>query len=106
MIFLRHSYPSPFWAYNSTHSTSYKREIKEDSIEVTIELPGVDKEEIALDYLSEKLSVNITIESKNINNDIYLANQVDPEAITAKLDKGVLTITAPIKNDNRRIKIE
>lgn len=101
-----YNYPTPLWAYDNTSGPTFKREIKDDKIEVEIELPGVDKEDIVLNYLSEKLSINISIESKRINKDIYLANQVDHEAITAKLDKGILTIVAPIKTNNRKISIE
>jgi len=100
------TYPNAFWTYSNTAAPTFKREIVGDNVEVEIELPGVDKKDISLNYLSEKLSVNLSIESKGIDNDIYLANQVDPETIEAKLDKGILTIVCPIKTNNRKINIE
>lgn len=100
------TYPSPFWTYSNTSGLTYQREIVGDNIEVTIELPGMDKEDISLNYLSEKLSINLSIESKAIDQDIYLANQIDPEAITAKLEKGILKIVCPIKTNNRKISIQ
>ena len=100
------TYPNAFWSYSNTSSSTYKREVVGNNVEVEVELPGVDKKDISLNYLSEKLSVNLTIESKSIDTDIYLANQVDPEAIEAKLDKGILKIVCPIKTNNRKISIE
>ena len=98
-------YPKPEWVYSNTSGPTLKRETVGDNIEVEVELPGVDKADISLNYLSEKLSVNLTVESKSIDTDIYLANQVDPEAIEAKLEKGILKIVCPIKTNNRKISI-
>ena len=100
--------PGVFWEQNYTYPSyaAYKRVINDNNVEIEIALPGVGKEDISLNYLSEKLSINITVESKGIDKDIYISNQVDPEAIEATLDKGLLKIVAPIKTNNIEIKIK
>ena len=100
-----YNYPHPFFRFVNTSAPVYKQEEKDDKITIEIQLPGVAKEEIAIKYNSESRHINVTVPEK-IDQSIYLYRQINPDGIKAKLDLGVLTITAPILNTDRDIKID
>lgn len=99
-------------------------EEKEDEYVLEAELPGVDKEQIKLELEDERLTIAVSreenkdIEEKNfihkerrissMQRCVYLEN-IDDQAIKAKLDNGILTINVQKKekiSDIKAIEIE
>lgn len=112
-------------AFNHSMNGSFKVDVKENDKNYTIEadLPGINKEEIALDYNNGTLyiAVNHNEEVKKDNKEyihrerrvesmqrgIYVGD-IDIKGIDAKLEKGVLHITVPkveVAEDKYRIEI-
>lgn len=98
-------YPKPFWDYTNHSAYSYKREERDGNIVTEIQVPGKQKEDIEIKYSSENRSYTITIDGREYSSQIYLIKQINPELITATLELGILTITAPILNSDKVIKI-
>ena len=99
----------------STGNTSgaYRYET-EDSYRLRIDLPGFTREEITLTLEKNEL----TIEAKSVQEDPFnaefqrtyqLAENTDPDGITAKLENGVLDLTfkklAPNEPESKTITI-
>ena len=101
----------------STHS--FPVDIKEDSNALTLEaeLPGVNKEEISIDYenniLSIKINQNNTTDSTNntpIHQERYSKNatrsfkvgEINFTQATAKHTNGILTITLPKSEEKKK----
>jgi HSP20 family protein len=88
-------------------------------LEITVEAPGVDQKDIKIDVDDNVLTVSGEKKSETEKKDanyrvservygsfrrsIMLPTNVDAEKITASMDKGVLTITAP-KNGKSQTK--
>ena len=91
---------------------------------IEAELPGVNKDEVSLDLRDGTLSIAVNREeSKNEENKNYIHRErrvssmsrsvylgdVDADAVSAKLDNGVLKVSVPIKtpvDNSRRIEIQ
>ena len=96
------------WVYNyTTFQNRASFHVTEEKDKVTIEcnLPGIAKEEIELDYHGDKLKLHIFVKDK-VDKDIWFTTAIDEENIEARLDLGVLKITAPILNSSKRIQIK
>ena len=77
----------------------------DNEFDITMDVPGVDKKNIDISFNDDVLTVNVKYEKKNdkknysvkerfysnTSRSFYLEN-ANPEAITAKLDNGVLNI--------------
>ena len=100
-------YPHSFYkSYNWTSPyRSYKVEEKDNKIIAEIELPGVDRDKIDVSYQSETGSIRVEVKD-GPSFDVLLSRRIDADAITAELDKGVLTIESPILNTDKRIEIK
>lgn len=99
----------PFHNYNTTGGYVYYTERKGDNYHISINLPGVNKEEIELSYGSDRLygeKFNIKVPNKNIDRDIFLDHPVDPDKADITLDLGVLNITAPLIDTMRKLAIK
>ena len=64
-----------------------------DSYEVTVEVPGVTKEEIKLSATEERLNIETTGERK-YTKELSFEDSINPEKIDATFRNGVLTIKA------------
>jgi len=89
------------------------RDLEKEYI-VDVDVPGINKEEIEVHFENERLFINVNkVEEKedenngyvhrertslNASRSIYLKD-VDPKQFTAKLDNGVLSITAKKAED-------
>jgi len=98
-------FPRPFWYYTNSSAYTYKQEEINGSIVTEIQTPGKQKEDIEIKYSSENRSYTITIDGREYSSQIYLSRQINPELITATLELGILTITAPILDSDKVIKI-
>ena len=81
---------------------------RDDSVSVTIEMPGVEKEHIDLDVDSTKLTVKVDNPDRRYHKTIELPCKVDEESVKATFKNGVLDIglTKTEESRSRRIKIE
>ncbi len=114
------------WLSGRRAREGFKLDVQRSDKEYLIEaeLPGVNKEEVSLDLRDGTLSIavnreeNVNEEKKNyihrerrvssMSRSVYLGD-VDANAVSAKLDNGVLKITVPVKTpvDNTcRIEIQ
>jgi HSP20 family protein len=64
----------------------------EDSISITLEIPGVDKDEIELRVEEDKVSINVDTSQRNYFKEIPLKARVDPKTSKATYKNGVLDI--------------
>ncbi|MFP4179822.1 MAG: Hsp20/alpha crystallin family protein [Spirochaetaceae bacterium] len=94
---------------------------KEDSVEVRCDLPGVDKKDIDISVSGNTLTIkgekNEEKEEKESNyyrkeswsgsfqRSVALPDSVDPDKADASMKNGILTLTLPKKEDERRKKI-
>jgi len=100
------------WSMRNLQRDTFKVDVKEDDDAYLIiaDLPGVDKEEISLQYDKDILSISIERkEEENSDSENFIHRErrqasmtrrmqlkgVDDNLIEAKLDNGVLTIKAP-----------
>ena len=103
---IQFSYPAPFYTYSSsTSGYSYKVFEQGQNIITEINLPGVKKKDIEMSYSADQSSIVISIKG-GTPHDIYLSRQIDPDKIESKLDLGVLKITCPILNRDKKIEIK
>ena len=116
---------SLFDAFNSMFTDAFAKEMKTDIEEtdkeyvLSIEGPGVNKEEIHLSFTNDTLTINVKKEDKKEANKKYITQEistlemnrsyylddVDENQIEAKLDNGILTVhlkKQEKKNPNRR----
>lgn len=107
-------------------SGSFKMDVKENDSNYTVEaeLPGVNKEDIALDFNNGNLYIGVNHQddfnderdnyihkerrSFQMQRSIYLGD-IDIEGISANLDNGILKIIAPklkVVSNNYRIDVK
>lgn len=97
------AFPSVF---DRTYSSSLISE-RDGVITLSIDMPGVKKEDLTL--MVDRGILSVTGERKNrdykYSRRWRLADDMDPTAITAALEDGVLTVTIPRKTDQLARKI-
>ena len=114
------------WLSGRRVREGFKLDVQQTDKEYLIEaeLPGVNKEEVSLDLRDGTLSIsvnreeNVNEEKKNyihrerrvssMSRSVHLGD-VDADAVSAKLDNGVLKISVPVKtpvDSTRRIEIQ
>lgn len=64
-----------------------------DSVAVTVEIPGVRKEEIDLSVTERNLRIHVDSANRRYFKDIELPTGVDPNTVKATYNNGVLDIT-------------
>ncbi|MEM2760309.1 MAG: archaeal heat shock protein Hsp20 [Nitrososphaerales archaeon] len=86
----------------------YDQFVKTDTDEliVTIEMPGIDKEDIELNVTENNLEVGTTNADRKYKASINLQVPVDPSTASATYRNGILSVTIRIKGkSNKGIKI-
>jgi HSP20 family protein len=109
------------WSASSDIDLTTRMDVRETEkgLEVTVEAPGVDQKDIKIDIDDNVLTVSGEKKSETDKKDagyrvservygafrrsIMLPTNIDADKITASMDKGVLTITAP-KNGKSQTK--
>ena len=109
---------SLFDTFNSMFTDAFAKEMKTDIEEtdkeynLSIEVPGVKKEEIEISFANDTLTINVKKEDKKDNkknyitkeistlemNRSYYLDNVDEDNIEAKLENGILSIKLQKKN--------
>lgn len=98
-----------------------------DNYEIAVDIPGVDKDKINIDYHGDELKISYHNEKKTDEKDseghlihserrygsfqrVYTFPKIDPEKISAKYVDGVLHVTLPkhkpTEHDVKRIEIK
>lgn len=82
----------------------------DDSISITLEIPGVDKDDIELTVKEDKISINVDTPSRRYFKEIPLKVTVDPNTSKATHKNGVLDITLKKvqteDNTGKKVKID
>lgn len=81
----------------------------EKNIYITMELPGVEKEDINMELVDSTLVVSVDTESRKFYKEVPLPENADTESIEAKYNNGVLDITVKKKEEKKakkKIKVE
>ncbi|WP_455391557.1 Hsp20/alpha crystallin family protein [[Eubacterium] cellulosolvens] len=81
----------------------------DDHFTITMELPGIEKQDIDLEVLENELEVNVDTPIRKYYNKLPLPGEVDPKSIKANFKNGVLDIylkrLKPKPKKGKRIKI-
>lgn len=95
--------PKNFWnkglPYNIVES--------DDSYELAVELPGVDKKDINIEYKNDTITVKAKKKSpyndevEEIDKTFVLADKINKKNIEAKCENGILTVTFPKKAESK-----
>lgn len=100
------------WNKSYTTKGAFKMDVKEDDKAYTIEaeLPGIKKEEVTLEFNRDTLYIAVEHKMEKVDEKVkYLHRErrntkmqrgiyledIDKEAITAKMENGILTVTVP-----------
>jgi len=94
-----------FWISNHSYDYQFRRRYEDGFLIIECDLPGIDKEEIQIDYLPDTKIFHIFVKDK-IDNDIYINKQIVDDKIEAELSLGVLKIRAPLLKSSKRIQIK
>jgi HSP20 family protein len=101
-------------AHHSMQAGTFKMDVQDnkDAFVVEAELPGVDKDDINLEFNDDQLTIAVNHSEEkddsqpeknyvhrerrqvSMSRSVYL-HDVNPDGITAKLDAGVLTVNVP-----------
>lgn len=79
-----------------------------DTISVTVELPGIEKDAIDIDIVGRRMTINVDDEHSRIQKEIGLPCGVDGESVKATFMNGVLEVVLNKTEDTkpRKIRIE
>ncbi len=78
----------------------------EDSVAITVELPGVSKENINLDASKDMLIIDVNDPHHKYYKEIKLPCHVDPDSADATCNNGVLDVTLKKVHDSSRKRID
>ena len=94
------------------HVVSDEREPLTDVIEdatqvaVTVEMPGVNKEDIGLHMTEDSLEISVDTEKRKYHKRVKLPTKVDPKTTKATYNNGILDVTVrKAKPDKSGVKI-
>ncbi len=73
-------------------------------ISVTIQLPGLEKEDIDLKIVDKNLDINVDIPKKRYRKKIHLPSEVKPDTTKATYKNGILDVTIEKKRRNKGYK--
>ena len=73
----------------------------DDQIAITVELPGVSKEDIDINVMEDKVEVNVKTESRKYFKSIDLTSVVETESSKATYKNGILDLVLTKKESNK-----
>lgn len=88
---------APSWYWETTTTTNdYVGEDKGDRLELSVDLPGVKKEDVKVSFEKKVLTIKAERGERKYNKSYRIvAAEVQSDKVTAKLEDGVLTVTMP-----------
>jgi HSP20 family protein len=78
---------------------------EQHTMDIQIELPGVEKKDIELKMLSDSMYIKATRDDIEYSGEFYLREYVIPDKTTAKYMNGLLKVHAVMKNPMEDAKI-
>jgi HSP20 family molecular chaperone IbpA len=81
-----------------TPCTCFSHDDQRGSLNITVEMPGVDKKSISLDMRRDSFCVSAPREDTEYSGCFRLAHEVEPDKTDARYENGLLRIVAPIKD--------
>lgn len=66
---------------------------REDTISITVELPGVERDEIELQSSPNRVTIEVNNPERRYYKDVDLPKLIDPDSVKATFKNGVLDIT-------------
>lgn len=84
---------------------------KNNEVNITAEMPGINKEDIELNATENEVIIKADSNARRYNKFLKVPRPVDPDSASAKYNNGVLELTIKLKEtkkkpDGRSIKIE
>ena len=73
-------------------------------VRITVELPGVSKEDIQLEGTETAITVSVDTEARKFRKTLSLPSKVDPDSAKAEYNNGILEITVESKNKTQASK--
>ena len=73
----------------------------DDQIAITVELPGVNKEDIDINVMEDKVEVNVKTESRKYFKSIDLTSMVETESSKATYKNGILDLVLTKKESDK-----
>ena len=73
----------------------------DDQIAITVELPGVNKEDIDINVMEDKVEVNVKTESRKYFKSIDLSSVVETESSKATYKNGILDLVLTKKESDK-----
>ena len=68
-----------------------------EQVSVTLELPDVDEESIAIDVSESQLEISVSSADKKFKKVVNLPSPVDPESVVSTYRNGILDVAVPKK---------
>lgn len=78
-------------------------------VRITVELPGVSKEDIQLEGSKDSVTISVNTDTKSFRKDLALPCEVDPDSAKAEYNNGILEILIDSKESKpkgKRIAIQ
>jgi HSP20 family protein len=79
---------------------------RDETISVTVELPGIERDDIDIDIDGRKMTIEVDDQHRSIRKEIELPCGVDEESVKATFKNGVLDIILNKTEDTKPRKIE
>jgi len=70
-----------------------------DSVSITLEIPGVEKEDINMEIIEDNMSIDVNTETRKYHKELKLPENLDHESVKANYKNGVLDITIKRKKE-------
>lgn len=95
-----------FWGWNGYNTkTNYVSKIENDYLNLSVDVPGVTKDNISFEYDKGYLLLNWTRNDSKNSQSWYVGTKYDFEKSNVKLENGVLHMTVPLKKEFASSKI-
>ncbi|MDA4136266.1 MAG: Hsp20/alpha crystallin family protein [Thaumarchaeota archaeon] len=75
---------------------------KEGNLRLLVELPGVEKEDVQISALEDRVSLNATKGERNYKMELTLQNAIDPESGTASYSNGILEVVFKLRDKTNK----
>lgn len=75
---------------------------KENTLRLVVELPGVEKEDVQLSALEDKVSLEAVKGERKYRMELSLQNAIDPESGTAAYTNGILEIVFKLRDKTNK----
>ena len=88
-----------------TPCTCFSLDDRQERLNITVEMPGVDKNSISLDMWRDSFCVSAPREETEYSGCFMLAHEVEPDRAEARYENGLLNIFAPMKDWEKKTRI-